>query len=828
MISFEPKTIFYTPDYEQKKYDSGYFFLDYEAPNWILTDEKGAKIVNLLSGKNTTEEIVREYSKTFGLDLQKSWLHVNHFIKRGIYHKFIFEKPKNYAPYFGRKDFLQTAILKEMWVHTNNSCNLACEHCLVNSSSQEHKGLPTEKVLSVIREGLALGVKKMYFTGGEPFFRKDIFELIDTALTKAELTILSNGILFKGETLSKLATYDKTKLTLQISLDGSNAKINDAIRGKGSFENIVNGIKNLIEIGYQPTITTTVTKQNIENLDDVVRLLSELKVNRFHLLWLHRKGRAIGSGYEVENYEIIGKLKEIKTLANSLGVVIDNFEEFELRINGQKNVKNDLSVAGVSSLCVYSDGKVYPSAAFVQVEELECGNVNENSLKEILANSKVVQEFLNATVQKKAVSHSDSRKFLCGGGDVEHSFYYSKAITGKGNILGADPYNEVYDFLMDEAINKFYVENRRKLNTKAGFDAPTIFYSMGELGVTCGDEEENVHLLGEFGVNTLHSNCVLDLSYEKSHQKMQEFYGEAMETPQAELCCPASYDKSDTDHIPGEVLERFYGCGSPMSIAKVKENETVVDLGSGAGIDCFIAAKKVGKNGKVIGVDMTFQSLEQAQKHNKLVAKNLGFDVCEFREGFMEKVPVETKSVDLITSNCVINLSPDKKTVFAEMWRILKDHGRIVISDIVSEVEVPAYLQVNPVLWGECLSGALTERDFVSMLEEAGFYGLATLKKTYWKSVEGYKFFSVTVSGFKFEKKEGCVFIGQKAIYQGPFKSIMDEEGHFFPRGEAIEICTDTAQKLQNEPYKGAFLIVEGNKMPDEFVSGCCVDGACC
>ena len=828
MISFEPKSIFYTPNYAQKNYDSGYFFIDYEAPNWILTDEKGAKITNLLNGRNSLEDVVSEYSKTFGLDLQKSWLHVNHFVKRGIHHKLVFDRPKNYAPYPGRKEFLKGANLKEMWVHTNNSCNLACSHCLVNSSPQEHKGLPTDKVLSVIREGLELGVKKMYFTGGEPFFRKDIFELIDTALEKSELTILSNGILFKGETLQKLKNYDKSKLTLQISLDGSKPSFNDPIRGKGSFENIIKGIKNLVEIGYEPTITTTVTKQNLPDLDNVVRLLAELKVNRLHLLWLHRKGRAVGASYEVENFEIIEKLREVKPLADSLGVSIDNFEEFELRINGQKNVKNDLSVAGVESLCVYSDGRVYPSAAFVQVEELLCGDVNETSLKEILETSEVVQEFLSATVQKKAVSHSDSMKFLSGGGDIEHSFYYSKAITGKGNILGADPYDEVYNYLMDEAIKKLYVENRRKLNTKAGFDAPTIFYSMGELGVTCGDEEENVHLFGEFGVNTLHSNCVLDLSYDKSHEKVQEFYGEAMDEPQAELCCPTSYDPTDTDHIPREVLDRFYGCGSPMSIAGVSEGETVVDLGSGAGIDCFIAAKKVGADGKVIGVDMTAQSLEQARLHNKLVTENLGFDVCEFREGFMEEVPVDDNEVDLITSNCVINLSPDKKKVFAEMWRILKDHGRIVISDIVSEVEVPPYLQVNPVLWGECLSGALTERDFVSMLEEAGFYGLTTLKKTYWKSVEGYKFFSVTVSGFKFEKKEGCVFVGQKAIYQGPFKSIMDEEGHFFPRGEAVEICTDTAQKLQNLPYKGSFQIIEGDKMPDEFVNDCCVDGACC
>ncbi len=234
----------------------------------------------------------------------------------------------------------------------------------------------------------------------------------------------------------------------------------------------------------------------------------------------------------------------------------------------------------------------------------------------------------------------------------------------------------------------------------------------------------------------------------------------------------------------------------------------MVDLGAGAGIDCFIAAKEVGPKGKIYGIDMTDEMLKVANENKHLVARNLGYDIVEFRKGFLEDIPVDDNAVDLITSNCVVNLSPDKKRVFGEMWRILKDHGRIVISDIVSEEETPHYLKINKQLWGECISGALTEDEFMAYLEQAGFYGLQTLQKVFWKEVEGYSFYSVTLRGYKFEKKEGCVYVGQKAIYQGPYKAITDEEGHLFPRNEPVEVCTDTAAKLSNPPYTGQFTIV--------------------
>lgn len=283
------------------------------------------------------------------------------------------------------------------------------------------------------------------------------------------------------------------------------------------------------------------------------------------------------------------------------------------------------------------------------------------------------------------------------------------------------------------------------------------------------------------------------------------FYGNAAEKPQENLCCPTAYPSEDTDHIPKEVIDRFYGCGSPVSIAGIVEGETVVDLGSGAGIDCFIAARKTGAKGNVIGVDMTDEMLGVANDSKGVVSENLGYENVEFRKGFLEDIPVESKSVDLITSNCVINLSLDKRKVFSEMWRVLKDHGRIVVSDIVSDREMPEHIKNDQKLLGECIAGSLTESRFLSYLEQSGFYGLDVLSKTYWKSIENINFCSVTVRGYKFEKTSGCVYIGQYAVYKGPFKVVIDEEGHVFTRNQPFEICTDTAKKLSRAPYSGMF-----------------------
>ena len=239
-----------------------------------------------------------------------------------------------------------------------------------------------------------------------------------------------------------------------------------------------------------------------------------------------------------------------------------------------------------------------------------------------------------------------------------------------------------------------------------------------------------------------------------SRNDVQNFYSKAAVTAQESLCCPTKYDGSELSHIPKEVLEISYGCGSPVGRAGLQEGQTMVDLGSGGGIDCFIAAKHVGETGHVYGIDMTDEMLNVARKNASQVVKNLGYNNIEFKQGFLESIPIADMSVDLVTSNCVINLSTKKSDVFKEIYRILKPGGHFLIADIISEVEVPENMRNNKELWGGCISGALTLQEFLNYARDNQFKGLRIQKDYLWKEVEGIKFYSYTIKGCKFSSDE--------------------------------------------------------------------------
>lgn len=167
------------------------------------------------------------------------------------------------------------------------------------------------------------------------------------------------------------------------------------------------------------------------------------------------------------------------------------------------------------------------------------------------------------------------------------------------------------------------------------------------------------------------------------------------------------------------------GCGNPIALATIKTGETVLDLGSGAGFDAFLATRKVGDAGKVIGVDMTEQMIQKA-KQNAVTGK---FTNVEFRLGDIEDLPVESETIDAIMSNCVINLAPNKNKVFSEAYRVLKSGGRLMISDIVLSKELPKHLKDDAALLTGCISGAILKENYLKMLNEAGFKEIAITKE---------------------------------------------------------------------------------------------------
>ncbi len=177
------------------------------------------------------------------------------------------------------------------------------------------------------------------------------------------------------------------------------------------------------------------------------------------------------------------------------------------------------------------------------------------------------------------------------------------------------------------------------------------------------------------------------------------------------------YGAQDTAGLPETVTEASLGCGNPTAIASLRPGETVLDLGSGGGIDCFIAARQVGSTGHVIGLDMTPEMLRLANANKA----KIGADNVEFRQGEIERMPVDDASVDIIISNCVINLAPNKDAVFAEAFRVLKPGGRLAVSDIVTRGALPEAVRRSVEAWAGCIAGALDEDEYLGKMRNAGF-----------------------------------------------------------------------------------------------------------
>lgn len=330
-------------------------------------------------------------------------------------------------------------------------------------------------------------------------------------------------------------------------------------------------------------------------------------------------------------------------------------------------------------------------------------------------------------------------------------------------------------------------------------------------------------------------------------QAVRDRYSEAAKAQVPALCCPVEYNQEYLKVIPAEVIERDYGCGDPS--AYVKSGETVLDLGSGTGKICFIASQVVGSEGRVIGVDMNDDMLAIANDAASTVGDAIGFHNVEFRRGaiqdlrldrgkvdsYLRQNPVSSNSdlvkledymaelrrqepliaddsVDVVVSNCVLNLvaSEDKAKLLSEIFRVLKKGGRAVISDIVSDELVPLEMQNNPELWSGCISGAFQEREFLQAFADAGFYGIELVKRDDqpWQTVEGIEFRSATVIAYK-GKQGACWDHNEAVIYQGPFSTVSDDDGHVFPRGERVAVCRKTFDILSKEPYGQHFYQVK-------------------
>lgn len=323
-------------------------------------------------------------------------------------------------------------------------------------------------------------------------------------------------------------------------------------------------------------------------------------------------------------------------------------------------------------------------------------------------------------------------------------------------------------------------------------------------------------------------------------------YSSAAAEREAALCCPVTYNPDLLKIIPQEIIDRDYGCGDPSPF--VRPGDTVVDLGSGGGKLCYIASQLVGAEGKVIGVDCNREMLGLARQYQPEIADKLGYANVDFRCGLIQNLSLDLEllaqeleniqatgverilhtrqleqrlsteqkmiaddSVDCVVSNCVLNLVQpnDRRQLFREVFRVLKNGGRAAISDIVSDEDIPAEMRADPTLWSGCISGAWREDEFLEEFYQAGFHGITIekLETEPWQTIQGIEFRSMTVVAYK-GKAGPCLDRNQALIYRGPFKQVEDDDGHTYFRGKRMAVCDKTFKLLQQPPYAGSFLPV--------------------
>lgn len=310
---------------------------------------------------------------------------------------------------------------------------------------------------------------------------------------------------------------------------------------------------------------------------------------------------------------------------------------------------------------------------------------------------------------------------------------------------------------------------------------------------------------------------------------VKEYYGKVLKTNQdlkTSACCTAEsmpvHLREILKEIHDEVKDKFYGCGSPLPSAL--EGKTVLDLGSGSGRDCFILSKLVGPHGQVIGVDMTDEQIAVAQKHVDYHTKKFGYQQpnVKFIKGYIEDLEsagIKSNSIDVVVSNCVVNLSPSKERVFSEVFRVLKPGGELYFSDVFSSRRISKELTQDSVLVGECLGGALYIEDFRRMLAKLGCsdYRLNATSKIELHNAEIEQkagmidFYAMTVRAFKLNLEDRCEDFGQMATYLGgiaesPNKFVLDDH-HTFEKGKPYAVCGNTAMMLQDTRYSKYFKI---------------------
>jgi MoaA/NifB/PqqE/SkfB family radical SAM enzyme/ubiquinone/menaquinone biosynthesis C-methylase UbiE len=737
--------------YETVSFENIPIYIHPEKPDWFIPTRRADFILRLLMDGTSVSDAALQYCRTFGGDMCHSTAVIEHLLSR--------IDGTNFTEYRGRGHYRELRDLKECWFHITNRCNMACTHCMFSSDNRHQPSIDHEILLHCIDDAFDLGCKVFYFTGGEPFVYKNFTTTCNRVLDKEDTHVV---ILSNGKNLEKFDQWfrriQKERVHLQISIDGGQ-KNHDALRGAGAYQSLMKTLEFLSARECFVTLAMSVNQRNVHEMASVLDVAKQFHVKNIHYLWFFKKGRA-DSDLFVPPPRIYDELIKAYEKVHDLGIAIDNFEILKSQVFSIAGTRFDLSNSAWESLAIGPDGTIYPSPALIGEENLAAGHISEG-LENVWRHSPILDRIRKASLVDDT-QKSHLLRYVTGGGDIDHSYIASRM------LVGHDPYMELYERMI------LYLLSREAesydQNSRVG-----LLCRMGERVYECDEDSAFVGFT--------HSNCVLSLPGKDGYSSIRSFYTSAAETVNEDIINPVVYSEDEINHIPVHSRIRSYGCGSPVLDCELCEGETLVDLGSGAGVECFIAARKVGSSGRIYGIDMADEMLRIARKSAEEVAENLGYCNVAFRKGFLEKISVDSGTVDVVISNCVINLSPDKRQTFREIIRILRPGGRICISDIVCDEDIPVNMKYNEKLRGECIGGAMKQTELVGMLEDLNFEGIYIFKRFLYRQVKGYNFYSITYTAYKPHQPSS-----RSLLYRGPFAAIMTDDGTFLHRGATTSI----------------------------------------
>lgn len=422
-----------------------YLILDPDTPNWIIVDAVGKDIITLCDGTRSVEEITGILCQKYDEPYTESVDHVLDFIneaKRNIFlRKNPFQPPKRAEK--------EKAPLVTLWLNVTNACNLRCVHCHVSSGMPFKNEMTTQEMVHIIDEASELGLKELVISGGEPLVRSDILDIVDYAAQHIDkVTVITNGTLITdeiAETLSKLDTE------IQVSLDGARKETHESIRGRGTYQKTIEGIRKLVKAGARCRTAMTIMKRNMDEMYEIAELSKSMGVNVLHFPVLQNKGRAKNiqseDGLEEEDYVTIFKrLQKISTRAN---IYVTTEEAFHSKV--EKVSKIDLCGAGSSIISIAADGKVYPCPGCHE-EEFCAGNIREQSLENIWRTSEIFKKFRSLSVLDIEECRACELKFICGSGCLVEKYHaYGRLDTPS---IRCNAERRIYWYLLSEKIKE--------------------------------------------------------------------------------------------------------------------------------------------------------------------------------------------------------------------------------------------------------------------------------------------------------------------------------------------------------------------------------------